>query len=258
MLGDIIGAIGNVVGGLIGSNSSEKAAQLNYQAQKEFAQQGVRWKVEDAKAAGIHPLYALGANTVSFSPSFVGDTGLASGVAAAGQNVGRAVDAMRTPAEKADAYTKTVQALSVQRMGLENELLASQIATVKQPGSPPGLPGSNYLIPGQGQAAAPLKVTVNPLERVASSPTAAHAEHGAVTDVGFLRTKTGWMPVMSQDAKQRLEEDMIGTLLWNIRNRLVPMFPKGFERPDVPLELGDVIFDPFAQEYRKRPKHWRD
>lgn len=36
--------------------------------QKEFAQHGVQWRVQDAIAAGVHPLYALGANIPTFSP----------------------------------------------------------------------------------------------------------------------------------------------------------------------------------------------
>lgn len=40
----------------------------NNATQREFAQNGIQWKVEDAKKAGIHPLYALGASTAS--PSF--------------------------------------------------------------------------------------------------------------------------------------------------------------------------------------------
>jgi hypothetical protein len=36
---------------------------------KEFAKMGIRWKVNDAKAAGLHPLAALGAHTSS-GPTF--------------------------------------------------------------------------------------------------------------------------------------------------------------------------------------------
>jgi len=41
----------------------------NIQLQKDFAQHGIRWRVEDAKAAGIHPLAAVGAAGASYSPS---------------------------------------------------------------------------------------------------------------------------------------------------------------------------------------------
>lgn len=42
---------------------------FNYNAQKEFAQNSIQWKTQDAKNAGIHPLYALGNNATSYTPS---------------------------------------------------------------------------------------------------------------------------------------------------------------------------------------------
>lgn len=80
MLPAIIGA-GAVLGAaLLGSRSAEKNAARaaesaemqslrNIEFQKEFAQNGIQWRVEDAKAAGLHPLFALGASTPSFSPN---------------------------------------------------------------------------------------------------------------------------------------------------------------------------------------------
>lgn len=44
----------------------------NLKYQKEFAQHGISWRVDDARQAGLHPLAALGAQVTSFSPSFVG------------------------------------------------------------------------------------------------------------------------------------------------------------------------------------------
>lgn len=130
----------SLLGGLFNSSSSSAAQKKNYESQKEFAQHGIRWKVEDAKAAGIHPLYAMGANTTSFSPSYVGDTGVGSGIADMGQDISRAIDAGRTGTERAAAVDKTVRDLQLTRMGLENELLASQIRKVNQAGHPPSRP----------------------------------------------------------------------------------------------------------------------
>lgn len=41
----------------------------NEALQREFAQMGIRWKVEDAEAAGLHPLYALGGSGPAYSPA---------------------------------------------------------------------------------------------------------------------------------------------------------------------------------------------
>lgn len=50
--------------------AQERANDRNYEAQKEFAQNSIQWKVNDAKNSGLHPLYALGNNATSFTPSF--------------------------------------------------------------------------------------------------------------------------------------------------------------------------------------------
>lgn len=242
-LGAIIGAGASLLGGILGQNKQEKMAKQNIQLQKDFAQQGIRWKVEDAKAAGIHPLYALGANTTSFSPVSIGSD-LATGVQNAGQDLSRAIDATRTNGERTSAITKTMQDLTLQRMGLENELLGAQIARVRQAGQPPARPAlgdgpsspNAYLIPGQGETAG--TVQDGPLKRVGTNDAAPHAEPGAVAETGYLRTPTGLAPVLSNDAKDRLEEDTIGTLLWNIRNRIAPSLGLNKHPPPVAPPAG--------------------
>lgn len=119
---------------------NQKQQAANTATQKEFAQHGIRWRVEDAKAAGIHPLYALGAQTQSFSPIHVGTD-----FAGMGQDISRAIDATRTSGERADAR---LAALTLERAELENDLLRSQIlgskaALLQQvgPAFPGGAPG---------------------------------------------------------------------------------------------------------------------
>ncbi len=71
----LIPTIGDLLGGLFGS---KKTATPDYTHLK----QGIQWKVADAKAAGIHPLYALGAQVGS--PTISSETG---------SNVGNAIQA---------------------------------------------------------------------------------------------------------------------------------------------------------------------
>ena len=52
IIGGTIGAIGSLVGGSQSKKNAQALASMNYEAQKEFAQNGIRWKVADAKAAG--------------------------------------------------------------------------------------------------------------------------------------------------------------------------------------------------------------
>lgn len=44
--------------------------ERNYQAQKEFYQNSIQWRKQDALQAGINPIYALGGSSASFSPSY--------------------------------------------------------------------------------------------------------------------------------------------------------------------------------------------
>lgn len=251
MLGSLIGAGASLLGGLFGNKSQEKANERNIAAQREFAQHGIRWKVDDAKAAGIHPLYALGAQTHAFSPSFVGSTAGGEGIAQAGQHIARGIEAKQTAPER--AYNAKVMQLTLQRGELENALLASQIARIGQAGHPPPLPGGpsdNFLIPGQGNTASPLVNDVS-LERTVADPTRKHQEPGAITDVGHARTQSGGVaPVMSGDVKQRLEEDLPGMLQWNARNRLGPYIDDKRFAPPYDAPPGKVWhFNPFYGEY---------
>lgn len=56
---------------------AEEKEKCDYARAKEFAQFGIQWKVADAQAAGVHPLYAIGGSGAQFSasPTHVGDVG---------------------------------------------------------------------------------------------------------------------------------------------------------------------------------------
>lgn len=262
MLGALIGAGASLLGGFLGQKQQNKMADKNIALQREFAQSGIQWKVEDARKAGIHPLYALGANTHSFSPVSVGSD-LGSGIANAGQDIGRAMDATRSGSDRLTAFQKTVQDLSLQKMGLENELLASQIAKLRTTGSPPPMasPEDRMLLDGQAQSLAANDrvakafdlVETKPLQRTASDPSRPYQEAGAINDLGFVRTKDGYMPVQSNDAKQRLEDDLIGDLAWSLRNRILPSIGANQTPPNVPVGKGyrRWQFHPLYQEYRR-------
>lgn len=161
LLGDVAGAVGGIVGGVLDNQSAANTAQKNYEAQKEFAQNGIRWKVADAKAAGIHPLAALGANNASFSPSFT--AGDYSWLGDAGQNVGRAMESKATRAERelGQAMQAETHAEQIRGLRLENDIRAQTLLqmkldslnAVKQTGRPPAMPGvDNTVLTGQGDS----------------------------------------------------------------------------------------------------------
>lgn len=254
-----IAAAGSLIGGLLDSNNAAKNRAL----QKEFAQKGIQWKVADAQKAGIHPLYALGAQTHSFTPVH---TGLGDAVSEAGQSIGRAVDAYADRNNRVDGFVKASQALQLERGKLENDLIKVQIAsaqaTLNQPGTPPAAPApaNRYLIPGQGSSVGATIKDV-PMQRVMSAPERPHQEPGAVPEVSFQKTRTGGYAVApSTDAKQRMEDDWLAETAWSIRNRLGPML--GGKNMDPPFKAPKGqrwIWDTINQEYRlvigeKKPK----
>lgn len=130
------------------NETNKEQAELNRQMQYEFAKSGIKWRVDDAKAAGIHPLYALGGSGASYSPvslsqgvtPVAADTSMGSAVANMGQDISRAINATRSGSEREDAVVKTATTLQLQNMKLRNDLLASQIAKINQAGGNPPLP----------------------------------------------------------------------------------------------------------------------
>lgn len=148
-----LGALGSLVGGYMNATNSKKVAKMNLDAQREFAQNGIRWKVADAKAAGLHPLAALGAQTTSFSPSYVGDTSMGDAMSSMGQNLGRAVEATMTARERKQKedesrmleYAKWDMDMRYRQAQIDN--INAQTASIQsQPKNPP-MPAVNGLTP---------------------------------------------------------------------------------------------------------------
>lgn len=90
--GSLISGGFGLAGGAINASASKSAAREQARLQREFAQNGIQWRVADAKKAGIHPLYALGANTATYTPVSQDSSGLGNAVADAGAYLGKAVD----------------------------------------------------------------------------------------------------------------------------------------------------------------------
>lgn len=197
-------------------------AEKNIQLQREFAQHGIRWRVEDAKAAGINPLAALGAQGSSFSPVSVGltpDTAQADATVRMGQDITRAMQATRTLEERQMAQLQVQGAqLDVQGKALDNQIKNSQLQKMGATG--PAFPGSKNFISGQGDSGS--AIVEKPLERTASLPGSPQAEPGAIPDVGWAKTATGLVPVPSSDVKQRIEDNMPHEWSHFLRNNLSP------------------------------------
>lgn len=294
--GSVISAGASLIGSKMSADASAKAARMNAIAQaneaeaarvynermydrslietqkerdlqKEFAQTGIRWRAADAQAAGIHPLAALGAQTISYSPVSISapptmpranvapfsGASMGSGIAAAGQDISRGIHASRNEQQRDAAYAKTIQDLSLQRMGLENELLSSQIRKVNQPGTPPAFPSDGpRLLDGQGNS--PL-VKTDAMKRTASVPDNPSQEPAPITDIGYAASGGGGFAIVpSKDAKERIEDMSLYEAQHFIRNNLLPFFSNRYFNPppDKPSFGREWYINPFTGEYRQR------
>lgn len=86
--GSIVGGLFNLAGGAINNAFQSQQADEDYQRQKEFAQNSLQWRSQDAVKAGFSPLAALGTNSASYTPS--GSAG--GGIGDALMNTGQMLD----------------------------------------------------------------------------------------------------------------------------------------------------------------------
>lgn len=239
MWDSLIDAGTSLIGGVMKSQQQEKANainQANFQASMAYQdlvnKNSIQWKVADAKAAGLHPLAALGVNTGGGPSSFVGAipaTGMAEGIAAAGQDISRAVGATRTAQKRSEAFETTVQALSLEQASLKNDLLRSQIARLNQQNNP-AVPDTDqrWQLDGQGQAP---QVKMKPFEVTPGEPGRPWMEPGAISDVGHARTPDGYAVVPSKEMQERIEDNWLASMSWMYRNQILPSLGMGREKP---------------------------
>lgn len=214
-----IGAGSSLLGGMFNRKSTKEANEANAALQREFAQNGIQWKVEDARKAGVHPIYALGAQTMSAAPSYVGDTSMGSAIAEAGQNISRAVHAGTSVEQRVN--TRLTQ-LALERGELENDLLRSQIARntqVSQPAVPMG--NDPFVMAGQANSGV---VSPQAVAARVGQAWRGFSESAAVPSVGWEVDDRGtFYPVPSEELKNRIEDSPYEIEHW-LRNRVGPFF----------------------------------
>lgn len=235
MLGSLISAGANIIGGLIGAKSAESAkdatvaqSEADRALQQEFAKQGIRWRVEDAKAAGIHPLYALGAQIPTYSPQgiqILPDDSMANAFAAAGQDISRGIDTMRTEPERQQA--RHLGALQIERAQLENEVIKNQLASSKlallrQGGGTPAMPGVK------------TKLSELTTSRFGDPSMEAAPPSPALKEYSY--PSVGTLPLPSEAVKNAIEDVLPYEIEHYYLNRVHPTLRKVFV--DTPYQVG--------------------
>lgn len=234
-IGQAVGAIGSLIGG--SKSPSRKREFDSYVLQQRAHRENIQPLSDAYKAAGFHPLLSVGQSpTLASAAVNAGEPNTAARLGEFGQNIGRAAAAYQTADER--AYTSTVQNMTLERMGLENELLRSQITRINKPTNP-SIPGSRSNMDGQGI------VEMVPHEQVFSAPHDNTKEAGTITTHTFAADGT---IVPSKQMKERIEDDIISQVLWHLQNRI--------NRPDDPKGHPGKVWDNFKQKYVNPPKSW--
>lgn len=134
----LLGAGGAIGSAISGKNLAED--QIDYQ--KDLAHKAIRWRVKDARKAGIHPLYALGASPGTYSP--VNTAAVPAGIEAAGQHLGnlmRNLGKIREPVvdqATGETHTEFMQRMERenaywQNFGMQNDAMRALGGTVNNP-----------------------------------------------------------------------------------------------------------------------------
>lgn len=252
MFGSFISGAASIIGGGINAlsgrasrNQLQDQYNQNVALQKEFAQNGIRWRVEDAKAAGLHPLAAMGFSGTSYQPvttSGVVDTSLGDGIAnfgnAIGQGWNRAAEAKQTRQERLLEYQyRANQLIQQQKHGnaqadlmsaqtryydaLTLQVLGSQRA-VARAGLPPAMPSkAGSAFPGQGDSGQKDLVEIQPAKPISPVSGYPGTEAGFDRDRRIIATDDGgYVIARSQALEEALEDDPIGIIGWHYRNTL--------------------------------------
>lgn len=239
MIGELIGGVSKLIGGYMNQNAQENANAAN-QAQWQTSQayqhlantHNIQWKVADAKAAGLHPLAALGVQPAGGPASAVGvspETGMGDAVSGMGQDISRALRANETQQKRSQAFDENIRALDLENRSLQNEFLRSRIAK-ERAALNPAIPeiGQRWLVPGQGDTA---QIKMSPFELTPGEPGKPWMEPGAVSDLGHGRTTGGYAPVPSKQMQERIEDNWLAQMAWAYRNQILPTIFKSAETP---------------------------
>lgn len=222
VLGSLLSAGTSILGSVLGGRSKKKASRREYERQKEFAQHGIRWKAEDAEAAGISKLHALGANTTSYAPQSVGGTDY--GISKAGQDIGRAVEATQSTPQRQQKMAGDLAATQLEGLKIDNDIkraeLASRLRTRTQPGTPPAMNSFNTVphIPGQGNS-----TKIDYKKKIAPSGHSPESSYGVSPEVDWYKGRYGVTPQIPQELAESFEgANWMGALSWQLRNSLAP------------------------------------
>lgn len=163
LIGGGLGLAGSLVGG-----SNKK--QIRWQ--REQLQKGIQYRVADAKKAGIHPLYALGANIQSPSPIQVSG-GLGEGLQQMGQGLGQISQRFQMNWERQQTMAQIrVMESETQKNIAMSQFYRSQALNPQSSSAPQAslTTDSAGNIIGPGEPQLPGQVNLKPMDMYSTAP----------------------------------------------------------------------------------------
>lgn len=287
--GSLIGAGSSLAGGMINATTSKTIAREQMRLQKEFAQNGIQWRVEDAKKAGLHPLYAIGASGASYTPVSQDSSAMGNAVADAGAYLGKAVDQAISKADQKALQQENLEYARLMREGnlelmrqnirgkkLDNDFNEQQMVnSLRAQGSAnpvrplvvstpmgefnvnnPDKKRYTAKVAGNG-AAALVGVDLQPAKVVMSSPGNPAQTAGANSDYSLIRTANGYAIIPSEQFANSTDDDLVSKVAWHLRNTIGNRFspPPDLDSRSYPLPRGVPKgsvwkYDRISGEYR--------
>lgn len=211
--GALIGAVGNMFSSGINFLQQQQINKENYDMQKEFAQNGIQWKVQDAQKAGIHPAVALGAQTYQATPSSVASD-VGSGVSGAFKHFGSAIDSFIDDKEEE-------RNLQLESARLDIEAKKLEIQKMKK-GSNDGLDSlnPNNYIPSLSNLSSSNDVKDNKSSPVGSNTGSMYGvDSKTFNDITIDKNRDGTFSLNYGEKRQDLySEGFLEKLGWFFRN----------------------------------------
>lgn len=216
-----MGILGSLLGGVmgLGAQSMANKAQAqenekNYERQKEFAQNSIQWKVQDAEAAGLHRLAGIGTTSTQYiptgggtdsSPQIAADMGQGIGDAIANSRVQRQSMQLDLESKKLENENKRLQNLQImQEMG-QNTL--SNLSNTSSMGL-----GNSTGLSGQGTTAGSIagKIPSESIYGVTPKPE---------DETTFAKSPAGfWHITPSEKYRDYYSENMFLNIAQGLRN----------------------------------------
>lgn len=183
--------------GMGNKGTSRKREADSYKLQAAASRADIPLRVQAFRDAGIHPLFGMGAQGFTPSPSGATDGG-GFDPAQLGQGLGRAVSAYTSKPERELAAKR--DAMTLENLSAQTDLLRAQATNIHLQNRPPAVPPASGLpMAGQGDSLRGFDGGISP-------------------DVSLAQSRDGGAALVPSEAtKQKIEDMTIPEMQWYAR-----------------------------------------